>query len=70
MTDKGIGISENELEYIFSEFFQGSSSEQTRKKGKGLGLAICKRIIDKHQGQLLVKSKLNEGSEFYFSLPL
>jgi PAS domain S-box-containing protein len=63
-TDTGVGISEDNLEKIFSPFFT------TKAQGMGLGLAICKRIIEKHKGSITVVSKLGEGSTFTVTLPI
>jgi signal transduction histidine kinase len=68
--DKGIGISPLDLEKLFKSFSQGSIDYSQRRGGSGLGLAICKRIVEAHNGKIWVKSRLNEGSIFYFSLPL
>ncbi|MBS1746627.1 MAG: HAMP domain-containing histidine kinase [Bacteroidetes bacterium] len=68
--DCGVGIPEKEIVMLFN-FFQKTSARPTSgEKGHGLGLAICKRIIAAHNGVIGVKSKVNEGSEFYFTLPL
>jgi PAS domain S-box-containing protein len=63
-TDTGVGISEDNLEKIFSPFFT------TKAQGMGLGLAICKRIIEKHKGSITVVSKLGEESTFTVTLPI
>ena len=68
--DKGIGISTSDLEKLFKSFSQGSIDYSQRRGGSGLGLAICKRIMEAHNGKIWVKSRINEGSIFYFSLPL
>jgi PAS domain S-box-containing protein len=64
--DTGIGITEEQIEQIFNPFFTTKDSD----KGIGLGLSICYRIIEAHQGKIEVKSTLNEGTEFIVSLPI
>jgi len=63
-TDTGEGLSEDKIEKIMSPFFT------TKAKGMGLGLAICKRIVEAHRGKIIVKSKLNEGTTFTLIIPL
>lgn len=67
--DTGIGMKEDELEHIFTKFYQADSSLERQAEGTGLGLAISKGIIVSHGGEIHVESKLGEGSKFYFSLP-
>ncbi len=69
--DEGIGISPQELDKIFERFYQASSSSQNHKAGGvGLGLAICKGIIEAHGGRIWAESELGRGSTFTFTLPL
>jgi signal transduction histidine kinase len=65
--DQGKGIAESERERIFQKFVQNKDFRQ--QEGFGLGLAICKLIIDAHRGTIGLKSKVSEGSEFWFTLP-
>lgn len=68
--DTGIGIPEEKQGYVF-EIFTQASSETTRKFGGiGLGLAICKRLVELMGGNIKIKSKPGEGSTFYFTLKL
>ncbi|MDI6734651.1 MAG: ATP-binding protein [bacterium] len=61
--DTGHGIPEEELEKIFDPFYT------TKTKGTGLGLVICKRIIDAHQGNLEIQTKVGVGTTFTVQLP-
>jgi len=68
ITDTGTGIQEDKLESIFENFQQATSSTSRIFGGTGLGLAICKQLIEKQGGTIYVKSKVNEGSTFSFTL--
>ncbi len=68
ITDTGIGIAEDELEYIFENFQQATSSSSRIFGGTGLGLGICKQLVEKQGGTISVKSKINEGATFSFTL--
>lgn len=67
--DTGIGMSESELDKIFSRFYQIDSTAH-RSGGSGLGLNIVKQIVEAHHGQIHVTSQLGMGSKFSFTLPL
>lgn len=67
--DKGIGMSEENRRNVFEKFYRIEESSE-RFQGLGIGLYICKEIIYRHEGTIGVNSKLGEGSEFYFSIPL
>lgn len=67
--DNGIGIDEKNQTAIFEKFKQVDSSLERAQQGAGLGLAITKRIVELHGGSIHVKSKLDEGSHFWFTLP-
>jgi signal transduction histidine kinase/CheY-like chemotaxis protein len=67
--DTGIGIPEDKLDYIFDIFTQ-ATTETTRKfGGTGLGLPICKKLIELQKGKIKVTSRLGEGSNFTFTIP-
>lgn len=68
ISDTGIGIPTDKLDKIFDKFYQVDSSEKRRYGGLGLGLAISKSILELHNGRLWAKSKIGEGSEFFFEL--
>ena len=67
VSDKGIGIPEKDIDFIFEPFYRSDPSRSRRTGGFGLGLSIAKKIMDAHKGTISVKSKLNEGSEFKLS---
>jgi CheY-like chemotaxis protein len=67
--DTGIGIPEEKQEEIFERFSQASTSINRKYGGTGLGLAIVKKLTELLQGSICLKSKVNEGSTFYVSLP-
>ena len=68
--DTGIGISENQLEAIFDDFNQASSSTTRKFGGTGLGLAITKKLLELQGSQIEVSSVVGEGSVFSFELEL
>jgi signal transduction histidine kinase len=67
--DTGIGIAPERLSEIFEPFHQLDSSDTRHYAGTGLGLALVKRIIDAHASSIRVRSQINQGSIFEFSLP-
>lgn len=68
--DNGEGIPAEEIGQIFQKYRQGGNVKNSDQKGTGLGLVICKMIIDAHGGKIWVDSEPKKGSTFYFSLPL
>lgn len=68
--DTGEGISAKDLPYIFDYYYQGQSSRIKDYSGIGLGLAICKSIIDNHNGRMKVQSKEGIGTTMYIILPI
>ncbi len=66
--DTGVGIAKNEIEYVFEMYRQSQSGQESYHRGTGLGLAICKKIVEAHGGRLWVKSEVDKGSVFYFTL--
>lgn len=70
VADTGIGMNREYVEHIFEPFTQGYEDARTSYKGTGLGMAICKRIMDYMQGTIEVKTNPGEGSEFTVKFPL
>ncbi|MEY4874997.1 MAG: hypothetical protein RL708_146 [Bacteroidota bacterium] len=68
VTDTGIGIQENRMDKIFENFQQASSSTSRLYGGTGLGLAIVKKLVESQDGEISVKSKMEEGTTFSFIL--
>lgn len=66
----GNGISEKDLPHIFERFYSCDQSRNGRRQGYGLGLAIAKAIIEKHNGTIKVKSEYGKYAEFTINLPL
>ena len=67
--DTGSGISAEEQEFLFKPYHR-SKKDREKLGGLGLGLALCKILVEMHGGQIWVKSKIGKGSSFMFSLPL
>lgn len=67
--DTGIGIAEKDISKLFREFEQLENHLTKQHQGTGLGLYICKNIIESMDGRMWVKSTKGQGSKFYFSLP-
>ena len=70
ITDSGIGIPEDKFETIFSRFTQADMKTTREYGGTGLGLPICKQLIEMHGGKIGVNSTIGVGSEFYFTVPV
>jgi two-component system sensor histidine kinase VicK len=68
--DQGIGIAADNIEHLFDRFYRVESKDTKSIAGFGIGLYICKEIIDRHKGTIAVKSEIGKGSTFYFTLPV
>jgi PAS domain S-box-containing protein len=69
VADSGIGISEKDLERVFEPFVQVNRSAHPQQEGAGLGLSICKNLIELHQGRIEVSSKPQRGTTVRVILP-
>jgi PAS domain S-box-containing protein len=70
VSDTGIGIAPEHLETIFEQFSRVDSSSTRRVDGLGLGLSICRRLVELHGGEIWAESAPGVGSTFYFKLPI
>ena len=68
--DNGQGIPPDALPKLFDPFFRVQQEERSQTKGLGLGLAIVKDLVDLHGGSITVRSEVDQGTEFTFTLPL
>jgi PAS domain S-box-containing protein len=69
VADQGRGIPADKLSLIFEPFEQVDSSDSRDKGGTGIGLAICRGIVERHGGRIWAESELGEGSTVHFTLP-
>ena len=71
VSDNGVGLDGDSLKHIFDRFYQGSNSRRMNIDGTGIGLNLCKMIIDMHHGTISAKNRTGgQGSEFVITLPL
>jgi len=69
VADEGIGIPKSEQERIFERFYRAESPLSRRTEGVGLGLYLCKEVIEAHGGKIWVESEPGKGAQFIFKLP-
>ncbi len=70
VADQGIGISPEEVNRVFYEFQKLQGRPTANESSTGLGLSICRRIVEMHGGTIGVESTVGQGSRFYFRLPI
>ena len=69
VADNGAGIPSEELPHVFEYLFQGANNAAQSRKGFGIGLHVCKELVERHGGRLWVESRPGEGATFSFTLP-
>lgn len=70
VSDNGIGIPEKDIVKLFDEFYRVSNTINEHVKGTGLGLPLAKKIVEAHDGEIWITSKMNEGTTFHFTIPI
>jgi signal transduction histidine kinase len=68
--DTGIGVAKANTSRVFEKFYQVDSSITREFRGSGLGLSICKAIVEAHHGRIWLESESNQGAAFHVVLPL
>ena len=69
VTDTGVGIPEDERERVFDRFYQVQSGSTRAYRGTGLGLTICKHIVERHHGRIWIEDSEGSGAVFVVELP-
>jgi signal transduction histidine kinase len=69
VSDTGVGIAEDRIDTIFSLDQETSTTGTSGERGTGLGLALCKEMVERNSGKLCIESVEGEGSKFHFTLP-
>jgi signal transduction histidine kinase len=70
VSDRGIGIAADDLPRIFDRFYRAKNALTQQTRGAGLGLSICKSLVEAHGGQIWAESQQGAGSTFFFAIPL
>jgi len=70
VSDTGAGISRKDLPHVFDHFYKADPSRHRGHGGAGIGLAMVKRVVELHGGNVWVKSQAGKGTTFYFTLPV
>ncbi len=70
IVDTGIGLDEDNIHHLFESFVQGDGSSTRKYGGTGIGLSICKKLVDVLEGEISVSSEQEKGSTFSFSFPV
>ncbi|MEK6602663.1 MAG: ATP-binding protein, partial [Candidatus Binatota bacterium] len=67
--DSGVGIPAQEIGSLFEKYRQTTSGKTSKEKGTGLGLVICKMIVEAHGGKIWIESEEGKGTIFTFTIP-
>jgi signal transduction histidine kinase len=70
VSDAGVGVTPEQAERLFERFYRADSSLRSSTKGVGLGLYICRSLVESHGGHIWVESQFGKGSTFWFTLPV
>jgi signal transduction histidine kinase len=70
VSDEGVGIRGDDLPHVFERFYRGSNADDRHFAGMGLGLFICRGIVEQHGGRIWASSEPGQGSTFHIELPL
>lgn len=68
--DNGIGMSNEELQHIFEQYYRGGHNYTQTQSGAGIGLSLVKKLVELHKGRILVRSNINQGTEFQIDIPV
>ncbi len=68
--DHGDGLQAEEVQRVFEPFYRGENATRRRAPGTGLGLTVCRGIVEAHGGRIWIETQTGAGSTFSFSLPL
>jgi signal transduction histidine kinase len=69
ISDKGVGLTNDQINQLFYQY--GKTTSRTKnERGTGLGLYICKKLIEKNNGKILVESKVGNGTKFIVEIPI
>ena len=69
MEDNGKGIPKEDHNYIFEKFYQSKNQNTKKPQGSGFGLAICKQIVESHQGEIWADRNFRKGARLVFTIP-
>ena len=69
VNDSGKGVPDDVKEVLFQKFVQARESDRSNEQGTGLGLVICKGIVEAHGGRIWIEDNVPKGAKFIFTLP-
>ncbi len=68
--DSGIGVAPGDQKHLFTKFYRAENAKEARPDGTGIGLFMCKKVVDAQGGEIIFESQVGKGSTFGFKLPL